>query len=516
MSDIETPNPYKPQSIKKGLSSRPTLRPGISSKQKQEEGIFREQVVEIRDEGETKPMGFISRRKVEFLNLVRGDSSRNLSEALGEDDMDGTMTPKRKQFIIKSRVEEVSGGCFSYLNYFSIKTEFISNYLYWTFTTSFFTLIFAFLFKFLVMNLLFTGLIMLVGTFESDCMSQYDGAGAPGFNDAFMLSWTTFSTVGYGNIYPQTGTAVADQSTGYIQGQCGAFSFLMSMEAFIGILYAGFCGAILFGKILRIQSTARVIFSDPILVRYGSGVTKDDGSDEEEQNPHHIPCPVMEFRVINAMSQKAGSELLDATLNVVAILDAQMVRKSKVSRNTINPLAMLVPTTRKSRAGNSASGIRLSSLFSSHSTHDEDPESQFSQKSVFSKLEIESPEHPFFRRVWTARHVLNENSPLLSPYTRKAIKLNDGFWPNHLNDYKSIRNEISFKQVAVSLSGVSNWSASSVYANKIYDYLDVNIGYQFASVLYKDENDMTLVDTNLIDDVFEQDGGGGEPLVARD
>lgn len=42
----------------------------------------------------------------------------------------------------------------------------------------------------------------------------------------------------------------------------------------------------------------------------------------------------------------------------------------------------------------------------------------------------------------------------------------------------------------------------------------VNIGYQFVNLLYRDPKDGALkVDTSLINDVREQNGGGGEPLM---
>lgn len=49
------------------------------------------------------------------------------------------------------------------------------------------------------------------------------------------------------------------------------------------------------------------------------------------------------------------------------------------------------------------------------------------------------------------------------------------------------------------------------------DFVDVNIGYQFVNILYRDSADSTLgVDIDLINDVREQDGGGGEPLMEED
>ena len=129
-------------------------------------------------------------------------------------------------------------------------------------------------------------------------------------------------------------------------------------------------------------------------------------------------------------------------------------------------------------------------------------------------MHIEASEHPFFKRVWLARHVLDDASPLLTQKTRRAIRRNGGFWPAHLNSYEAVRRSLDFNQILVSLNGVSNVSAADVYAQKIYDVVDVNIGYQFVNVLYRDAKDGTLkVDTTLINDVREQNGGGGEPLL---
>ena len=70
--------------------------------------------------------------------------------------------------------------------------------------------------------------------------------------------------------------------------------------------------AILFGKVLRIQSHAQVIFSDPIVIRYGSGVQGDDADNEEhEEESHKTPCPVLEFRIVNRLFNEVGGEIMD-------------------------------------------------------------------------------------------------------------------------------------------------------------------------------------------------------------
>ena len=149
-----------------------------------------------------------------------------------------------------------------------------------------------------------------------------------------------------------------------------------------------------------------------------------------------------------------------------------------------------------------------------HHAVDEDPTARLVNKRIFSKLFIEAPEHPFFKRVWLGRHTLDETSPILKPRVRRQIRRNGGFWPERLNNYQAVRESLQFNQILVSLNGVSNVSASDVYAQKIYDFVDINVGYQFVNVLYKDESNDTLkVDTELINDVREQKGGGGEPLI---
>ena len=150
-----------------------------------------------------------------------------------------------------------------------------------------------------------------------------------------------------------------------------------------------------------------------------------------------------------------------------------------------------------------------------HLTVDEDPSSRLVSKHVFSKMLIEASDHPFFKRVWLARHVLDEHSPILKPRVRRLIRKNGGVWPERLNNYAGIRDSLRFNQILVSLNGVSNVSASAVYAQKIYDFVDVNIGYQFVNILYRDGDGLLGVDMDLINDVREQVGGGGEPLMVE-
>ena len=375
---------------------------------------------------------------------------------------------------------------------------------------------------------------------------------------------------GYGSTYP----AVAHENDS--RTNCLFITGICSLESFIGVLYSGFCGAILFGKILRIQSHAQVLFSDPIVIRYGNGLDQNSGVDAEldEGTPEdfgnkkrkpkikRIACPVLEFRIVNRLFDEVGGEIMDATLNVVANVDANEVdpvvseRTSSVrqdssasksfyfKRSGVQDSASVrsASTTRSDHNGDENSqrttGASLQSntdtllsriavrkfldiAVASRHVHEadqhviehEDPSSHLVSKHIFATMMIQAGEHPFFKRVWLARHVLDDTSPLLTPRTRRLIRKCDGYWPEHLNNYEGVRQSLKFNQILVSLNGVSNVSASDVYAQKIYDFIDVNIGYQFVNLLYRGDSDQLKVDVDLINDVREQMGGGGEPLT---
>eukprot|EP00546_Thalassionema_frauenfeldii_P021301 CAMPEP_0178903260 /NCGR_PEP_ID=MMETSP0786-20121207/5062_1 /TAXON_ID=186022 /ORGANISM="Thalassionema frauenfeldii, Strain CCMP 1798" /LENGTH=393 /DNA_ID=CAMNT_0020574619 /DNA_START=455 /DNA_END=1634 /DNA_ORIENTATION=- len=387
------------------------------------------------------------------------------------------------------------------------------------------------------MTIFFAGLITAAGKLDNDCVrvegQPFESAGAA-FADAFALSWTTFSTVGYGSTYPALGHENENSTN------CLFITAICSLESFIGVLYSGFCGAILFGKILRIQSHAQVMFSDPIVIRYGSGIDMqpdddyDDMLDKTKDEPgiRKIPCPVLEFRIVNRLFNEVGGEIIDATLNAVASIDAD--DNEAPGTRDLSALNRGVDTVSSggSKSYDDADQHRIyeSSPIGSDSRSDHrffdklrnksqsptmlDDESVTRQinKRIFSKMVLEASDHPFFKRVWLARHILNERSPLLTQKVRKAIRRCGGYWPESYNSYEGVHESLAFGQILVSVTGVSNVSASDVYAQKIYDFVDVNVGYQFVNLLYRD-NGVLKVDTDLINDVKEQNGGGGEPLT---
>lgn len=253
------------------------------------------------------------------------------------------------------------------------------------------------------------------------------------------------------------------------------------------------------GKILRIQSHAQVIFSDPLLIRYGTGVASQQyggdstSSDEEAVRVH---CPILEFRIVNKLFNEVGGEIMDASLNVVANLNANDADPSLLSAldqsagsygrsnrtngtntgESIEDDSFFDGRTQRDTTVSSSSSFTsfskflhaMSSRTSNQQTFDEDPTFRVvPNKHIFSKLLIEASEHPFFKRCWVATHILDEHSPILKPRIRKLIRRHGGYWPEKLNNYSSIRESLQFNQILVSLNGVSNISASDVYAQKI-------------------------------------------------
>lgn len=342
----------------------------------------------------------------------------------------------------------------------------------------------------------------------------------------------------------------------------------MTLESFVGILFASMWGAILFAKVTRVASFAQVEFSDALVIRFGVGVANlDDMSSSEDEagngssnkksnykanrppieerkeaefkfKPSKLPCPLLEFRVMNLRATQHGGEIIDAHMTVVGSIHESQASTSL--KNSVVPRRRLrrgrrrrrmfrrppKPKTSKSKVFGTPSleslekaqeSIRnLISNSRPNQTIDEDPSGKFIPKRIFAKLEIDPEEHPFFKRIWLARHVLNEHSPLLKQEAKELIGLNAGHWPIELNSSEGIRASICFDQIVVSLSGVSNADANSVYAQKVYDYVDLCVGYRFCDLLFREADGSIGVDRTLLNDVREQRGGGGEDLNASE
>jgi hypothetical protein len=484
--------------------------------------------------------------------------------------------------------------------------DYLTMYLRWTLRTSFFLLLLSCFLAFFALSLFFAALIYADGKYQPQCLNvqgkNFTAAGAH-FRDAYALSWQTLSTVGYGVVYPELPT---DDGT-----MCMGINLFCTIEAFVGLLFVGFMSAILFGKVGRIQSFATVDFSDPIVVRYGTGVMDGDWNDAQSEpsaeigvsNTKHCPFPILEFRCHNRMHSERGGEILNARVNVVAAVLAskasgsvrsavqpgaqrnlgqfmpkQLTDMGKAGGKFVTNTAQMVGTAAgkavpKQVAGIGKAGGRLvtgtaekvgavagrtitaagqaTGMFANATkpTNAYDPDesnpsdhpleyglditnmytasiieairenqvldegSDLVPQRIFCNFEVGTPAHPLFKRVWIFRHTLDQNSPLLSQEARELIAESNGFWPEELNNCRAIRKILHFHEIIVNLSGTGNATGSSVYAQKVYSFDDVHIGYTFVSSLFRRPNGKISVDIELLNDVVEQNGGGGEPFV---
>lgn len=517
-----------------------------------------------------------------------------------EADEEAEISTGKKQFRIRSTEVSEEGRM---VNLFSSGgfSNTITNYLQWTFQTTFLAVILASFLEFMVLTIVFALGVYAVGSHQPVCVV---GLSETNFLDAYHLSWTTLSTVGYGVTSPNIAS---------VDSRCLGINILMAVEAFVGILFGGVTGAIIFSKIARIQSIAQVTWSHPICVRYGTGVmvptrsndvegnlVSDDEDDDEDTDAIQLPCPILEFRLVNDMSNQAGGEIMNASVNVVAttlaakaeedVISERMSKRSSLiqqANKTVNKImgkGVQNTTTLASKGAKTAtktvqkSGAALlgvgkkathvtGSLVQRLNKHligspkngapigQEEEAKPYSEKELEKELEkdfqarlanelemaammdtekiavavdegssslvprriyhslaMETDTHPFFKRVWNMRHILDQDSPLLSRKARRMIEANGGFWPETLNSYEEVRSNLHFHEIIVSFSGTANASGSSVYSQKVYDFVDVNIGYTFATVLAIEKGKLA-VDHVLLNDVKEQYGGGGEPFT---
>ncbi|GAX10049.1 hypothetical protein FisN_25Lh100 [Fistulifera solaris] len=427
--------------------------------------------------------------------------------------------------------------------------EQVVRYLHWTFRSRFMHVLLSISLIFFSLTLFFALIIYIIAQQQPTCIggvgTDFGGPEGGTFMDSYSLSWTTFCSVGYGVVHPAVSATEPDR------WKCVGMTIFITMEAFTGILFASMCGAILVAKVARIQSFAQVNFSDPIVIRYGSGVSidkeereKDDPEMEDntlelDEHVERIPPPIMEFRINNRLHTIAGGEIIDATVNIIASIDASqacptlassknMRRKGGGKKKKIRRMnhAGKKSSTLETDLGPSSPRVEPLSLggfmrsvsLSKTSNHaiDEDPTGHLVPRRIFAKLEVEAPDHPFFKRTWILRHELNVSSPLLKAHARQLMRLNQGYWPKQLNSHQQVRDAIHFDQILVNMVGTSNADVSTVSAQHAYDFSDLCVGYRFVNQIFHDPHNGTLqLDTKLINDVTEQVGGGGEELSTR-
>ena len=391
----------------------------------------------------------------------------------------------------------------------------------WVYAASFWMVLFFFMVLYVLFVWIFVGFLLAAdGYSTSQCIANNDISHEElttmrhVVEFAFELSWTTFTTVGYGAIAPP----------GDDDG-CYAVRFICSIEAIMGMGFVSMCSGIFYAKLLRLIGCAPVTFSSTLCVRYGKGLTDNSslslGEDEETDgdgfNPvilspssysrkinHFNQYPVLEFRIVNnrANCPPGKNEIWDA--QVTAILKLPKDCETSERRNSL-------PSDQNS-----------------------------TNKTINCDLILSPSSHPYFCRTWFLRHTLDESSPLLKEEVRRHLKERGPHkgWDSKLNNYQDIRNGlVEFTSIRIMMSGSSALSQGEVYAEKTYTYDDVFIGWKFVAVCFEGDEETnffrlrrrskrrsggsvtdskTRVDLSLMHDICPQKGANYEPMVADD
>ena len=256
------------------------------------------------------------------------------------------------------------------------------------------------------------------------------------------------------------------------------------------------------------------------------------------------PFPVIEFRIVNNRANYAPgrNELWDARVTAIVQLSVEddPIDDDDSEADSDNP------TNFKQFADLDASNKSMR-WFASAPPRNNDKKS----RKVYFTLAFKPSFHPYFNRIWFLRHTLDTSSPLLRREVRAAIKERgkDAGWDPRLNNYQDIRAcLVEFNSLQIIMNGASAVSKSEVYAEKIYTYDDILLGWQFVGICYEvdDEGDIddgkdskstgwkklrhcmrrnqqvncgedkTRVDLSLIHDVVPQRGGDFEPVETEE
>ena len=113
----------------------------------------------------------------------------------------------------------------------------------------------------------------------------------------------------------------------------------------------------------------------------------------------------------------------------------------------------------------------------------------------------------FFRTSWRVVHTLNAESPLLNRETRMKIEEAGGYWPAEMNNKDDVRDSIDFDQFLVTFRGFSKATGNEVYEHHVYTMADLNVGFQFGSILVQNPNGTIGVEPDFIDELKIQNGG---------
>ncbi|KAL7549706.1 hypothetical protein ACHAWF_012967 [Thalassiosira exigua] len=402
--------------------------------------------------------------------------------------------------------------------FFNLYSMAFGDLAMWVYGASFGKVLLFFFTLYFMMVYFFVVILYLLDKYlgGSSCINASEGglSTKEHFELAFELSWTTLTTVGYGNL-------IASESG------CFPVRFVCSVEAILGMAFVSLCSALFYAKLLRLLGKAPVTFSSTLCVQYGEGLEVDKKPNatrrrkkkQEDEIIH--PFPVIEFRIVNNRANHAPgrSEIWDA--EVTAIVQLSIEHDPHENNEAMDEFQ-----------------INKSSRWRAPTSQMNDSNDKTKQK-VFYKLALKPSFHPYFSRVWFLRHTLDATSPLLRREVRNMIRDNPGGWDPEYDNYRDIRAcLVEFNSLQVLMSGASALSRSEVFAEKVYKYEDVCVGWRYIAVCYEEDESesapclgcksfqrlrqrkqfsygddtITRVDLSLIHDIVPQKGGDYEPV----
>jgi len=146
-----------------------------------------------------------------------------------------------------------------------------NDFVIWIYQASFFTIFAMFFVAYFALVFAFAGILVAMesrtggrcGLYAYDVWSNSHSY----YELAFELSWTTFTTVGYGLISPSGDDA-----------NCYHIRFACALFAFMGLLFNSLSAAISFSKLERVLTRASVTFSSSMCLQFGRAATFVRGS----------------------------------------------------------------------------------------------------------------------------------------------------------------------------------------------------------------------------------------------
>ena len=138
-------------------------------------------------------------------------------------------------------------------------------------------------------------------------------------------------------------------------------------------------------------------------------------------------------------------------------------------------------------------------------------------KSCFVNIELDFPENPCFARVWTFRHWLDKDSPLLKPSVKKYLEGRHNMWPLHMRNHATLRKSlVPFTKILCNLSGVCGDSQVEISARRKYLPKHIMIGYKFAENVFVTRTGTVRVNFDKTNEVNAEIARAAEPLLTFD